>query len=70
MLERWAFRAFAVLVNTPGLYLFAKEAGRMLDPLRKLVQGTVLDPVKPWTATRDLPPVAEESFKEWWRNRR
>ena len=70
MLERWAFRAFAVLVNTPGLYLFAKETGRMLDPLRKLVQGTVLDPVKPWTATRDLPPVAEESFKEWWRNRR
>jgi L-lactate dehydrogenase complex protein LldF len=68
--ERWAYRAYAFLVNRPGLYLFAKELGRRLDLLRRMVQGTPLDPVKPWTATRELPPVAEESFKEWWRNRR
>jgi hypothetical protein len=38
--------------------------------LRLRLQGTPLDPVKSWTRTRDLPPVAPESFKEWWRNRR
>jgi L-lactate dehydrogenase complex protein LldF len=69
-IERLAYRGFAFLINRPGLYLFAKEMGRLLDPLRRMVQGTVLDPIKPWTATRDLPPVANESFKEWWRNRK
>jgi L-lactate dehydrogenase complex protein LldF len=69
-LERLAYRLFAFVVNRPGLYQFGKELARLFDPLRRRVQGTVLDPAKAWTATRDLPPVAEESFKEWWRNRR
>lgn len=69
-LERFAYRMFAFVVNRPGLYQFGKELARMFDPLRRHLQGTALDPVKPWTATRDLPPIADESFKEWWRNRR
>ena len=69
-LERLAYRGFAFLVNHPGIYQFAKELGRIFEPLRRRLQGTKLDPVKPWTQTRDLPPMPQESFKEWWRSRR
>lgn len=69
-LEQLAYRLFAFVVNRPGLYQFGKELARKFEPLRRRLQGTKLDPVKPWTATRDLPPMAGESFKEWWRNRR
>jgi L-lactate dehydrogenase complex protein LldF len=68
--ERTAYRLLAWLLNSPGLYQFAKECGRILEPLRRRAQGTLLDPVRPWTRTRDLPPVAGVTFKEWWRSRR
>jgi len=69
-IERVAWRAHAFVVNTPALYQFAQEVGRIVEPLRRRLQGTPLDPAQSWTRTRDLPPVAGESFKEWWRNRR
>jgi len=69
-LERLVWRLHAELITHPGLYQFAKELGRIFEPLRRLTEGTLLDPVRSWTTTRALPPVAPESFKEWWRNRR
>lgn len=69
-LEQMAYKAFAFLVNRPGLYQFAKEMGRLTEPLQRLIRHTPLDPARAWVATRDLPPVADESFKEWWRNRK
>jgi L-lactate dehydrogenase complex protein LldF len=68
-LEQLAYRLFAFVVNRPGLYQFGKELARKFEPLRRRLQGTKFDPIKPWTATRDLPPMAGESFKEWWRGR-
>jgi len=68
--ERKAYQVFAWVVNRPAIYRIAKQCGRILDPIRRAVQGTVLDPVKPWTKTRDLPPMPEQSFKEWHRNRK
>lgn len=67
--ERLGFRAFAFVVNRPTLYQFCKEMARVFYPFSRWFQGTALDPMKPWTATRDLPPPANQSFKEWWRNR-
>jgi Domain of unknown function (DUF3390) len=32
--------------------------------------GTVFDPVRPWTQTRDTPEVATESFHAWWAKRK
>jgi L-lactate utilization protein LutB len=69
-IERLAWRAHAFVINTPALYQFGQEVARSVEPLRLRLQGTPLDPVRSWTRTRDLPPVAPESFKEWWRNRR
>jgi L-lactate dehydrogenase complex protein LldF len=68
--ERLAFKLFAAIVNRPGLYQFAKRAGRMLQKLHTLIRGTRLDPAYGWTKTRDLPPIAKQSFKEYWRGRR
>ncbi len=68
--ERLAYRLFAFVINRPGLYRFAKEAGRLTEPLQKLIRDTPLDPARAWTGTRDLPPMPEQSFKEWWEERR
>jgi L-lactate dehydrogenase complex protein LldF len=67
--ERLAYKLFAFVANRPKLWAFGKELSRLGEPIQKTLQGTPLDPVKPWTKTRDLPPLASESFKDWWRNR-
>jgi L-lactate dehydrogenase complex protein LldF len=67
--ERLAYRLFAFVVNQPGLYHLSKKFARLVQPLHSLVKGTCLDPARAWTGTRDLPPVASETFKEWWSKR-
>jgi L-lactate dehydrogenase complex protein LldF len=68
--ERLALRGFAFIVNRPGLYRLVKRAGRLLQRFHPLVKGSRLDPARAWTRTRELPPVARETFKEYWRRRR
>ena len=68
-LEQLAFKFFAFMITRPGLYQFVKQAGRLLQKLHPLVKGTRLDPAYAWTQTRDLPPIAPQTFKEFWRAR-
>jgi L-lactate dehydrogenase complex protein LldF len=69
--KEWiGFKSFVVLANHPKLWAFAKKFARVMQPLQKFVKGTRLDPGYHWTRTRDLPPLAKESFKDWWRNRK
>ena len=42
----------------------------LFQPLQRPNKGTVLDPAQAWTKTRDLAPIARESFKDWWRKRK
>jgi L-lactate dehydrogenase complex protein LldF len=67
--ERLAFQAFAFVVNRPGVYRFVTRAGRLLQILHPVVKGTRLDPAYTWTKTRELPPIASQTFKEYWRQR-
>ena len=67
--ERVAFKLFAWAMNHPGLYDAGKSVARWLQPLHRFIKGTHLDPAKSWTKTRDLPPIADRTFKEYWRNR-
>jgi len=67
--ERLAFKSFAFVVNRPALYQFVKKAARLLQRMHPLVKGTRLDPARSWTRTRELPPIARQTFKEYWRTR-
>jgi L-lactate dehydrogenase complex protein LldF len=67
--EKLAFKAFAFVINHPSVYQTVKRAGRVLQLFHPLVKGTRLDPAYAWTKTRDLPPIASQTFKEYWRHR-
>lgn len=69
-LEKFAFKVFAFVINRPGIYSLARNAARILQKLHPLVKGTRLDPAYAWTKTRDLPPVAKQTFKEFWKARK
>jgi L-lactate dehydrogenase complex protein LldF len=68
--ERIAYKIFAFVVNRPAVYSLGKKLARVFQPLHGLVKGTVLDPARAWTKTRELQPLAKQSFKEWWKERR
>jgi L-lactate dehydrogenase complex protein LldF len=63
------FKTFATVMNRPWLYRTVRTLSRWLQPFHRLVKGTRLDPLYPWTKTRELPPVAPQTFREYWRNR-
>lgn len=67
--ESVIFRLFAWAMNSPGLYSAGKSVARWLQPFHGLIKGTRLDPASSWTKTRDLPPIADQTFKEYWKNR-
>lgn len=69
-LERLAFKLFAAIINRPWLYQLAKRMGRTGQRFHPLIKGGRLDPARAWTRTRELPPIARESFKEYWRRER
>jgi L-lactate dehydrogenase complex protein LldF len=68
--EHTTYKLFAFAANHPQLWHFGKKLARIFQPLQKPVKGTVLDPAKAWTKTRDLPPLAAESFRDWWKKRK
>jgi L-lactate dehydrogenase complex protein LldF len=68
--EQFVYDVFTSFVNHPFVWWLGKKAARMFQPLHKIIRGSPLDPVRAWTKTRDLPPVAGVSFKDWWRKRK
>ena len=70
--ERLAMDAVgAVLAGPKRMQLAEKLAGRIfaaLAPHGKL--GPLPGPLGRWTATRDAPVPARESFRDWWRHAR
>jgi L-lactate dehydrogenase complex protein LldF len=69
-IERLAFKIFGFVVSRPSCYAFIRSAARLAQKFHPLVKGKRFDPAFAWTRTRDLPPIARETFKEYWRKRR
>jgi len=64
--ERAAMRALARVFASPRLYERAQRLARLADRPGRRVPG----PLAQWTRTRDLRPVAKETFREWWSRER
>ncbi|MFD8147227.1 lactate utilization protein B [Streptomyces sp. NPDC059708] len=61
--ERAAMRAARLLLDHPG----ALRAGeRLLARARRLRPRRLPGPGRAWTATRDLPDLPAEPFRDWW----
>ncbi len=67
--QKFAFKLFASVANKSGLWSLTTRLSRLGMKLRGLANGSIIDPARPWTKTRDLPPVAKQSFREWWKER-
>ena len=67
--EKLGFKAYAAVVDRPWLFRLAVKMARLGQPLHKLVYRGKLDPMRAWTATRDIPPIAEKTFREMWKER-
>jgi len=68
--QKIAFKLYAPIANKPALWSLATKLARVGQIFQKPVIGTAFDPAAAWTKTRDLPPVARQSFREWWRERK
>jgi L-lactate dehydrogenase complex protein LldF len=70
--ERAAMRAAAWTFGRPRRLARAEALGRLLQ--RPLARSGAIHrlpgPLAAWTRTRDLRPVARESFRRWWARRR
>ncbi|QCX80733.1 Lactate utilization protein B [Streptomyces sp. YIM 121038] len=65
--ERAAMRAARWVFRHPG----ALRAGqRLASRTRAAHPRTLPGPGRAWSATRDLPPVPAEPFRDWWRRTR
>ena len=67
--QRQLFKAYGVIAARPALWQLTTKLGRFAQRFHGLVKGTALDPAQAWTKTRDLPPIARQSFREWWKER-
>jgi L-lactate dehydrogenase complex protein LldF len=61
---------FSFFMKRPGLYRLGAKFGRALQPLHGVVRGSMLDPAKRWTQTREVPKIARQTFTDWWLARR
>jgi hypothetical protein len=58
------------MMGHPALYRLAVVFGRVFQPLQGLVNGTILDPLRAWTGSRNFPKLAPKSFHEQWKKER
>ena len=76
-MERLAFKIFAIVMGSPGLYEWNAKVGRLFQrfitrdgKIGKLgaTLSRVAPPLGAWTSGRDLRPIARRSFRELWRD--
>jgi L-lactate dehydrogenase complex protein LldF len=70
--ERIGMRAFRWLMSDAARYARLAQLARHLLRFKNawVPEGSPLDLLRPWTASRDLPEPPRESFREWWQRTR
>jgi L-lactate dehydrogenase complex protein LldF len=72
-LEKAAFRMWSLLIRYRALYDAALQGGRLLQRLLPRHNGMIRrlpPPLSGWTRSRDLQPLARESFRQRWKRHR
>jgi L-lactate dehydrogenase complex protein LldF len=64
--ERATMRGLARVFSSARLYERAQRLARIGGGAARAVPS----PLTQWTRTRELPPVAKETFREWWQRER
>jgi len=70
VLERWGMRAWAAVCASASSYERAARWARRLQRwlhLQSPLRRCPLPPLSGWTRSRDLPLLAPQSFRAWWR---
>jgi L-lactate dehydrogenase complex protein LldF len=67
--EQLAFRLFASLTRFPWLVNLLARLSRHLLPFVHKFEPLLPAPIKAWTSSRELPPIARQSFRDYWRKR-
>ena len=67
--EKTAFKMFAVIANSTMIWQLIKPLARLGQRLHPLIKASWFDPARVWTQTRELPKIAPQTFKEYWRTR-
>jgi L-lactate dehydrogenase complex protein LldF len=64
-----AFKGFEGTMKRPALYNISSKAGRLAQKplLRESSVRPIPGPLTSWTDSRELPPLAEKSFRELWK---
>ena len=68
--QKLVFRLWAAVMKRPGLFQWAGRMGRFQIRCTRPLAGTLLDPLRKWRKTRDLPDPPQRSFRDWWEGRR
>jgi L-lactate dehydrogenase complex protein LldF len=69
-LEKIFQAGMTFIMTHTALYKIAAQMGRLAQPLQRMVSGTLLDPLRPWTKTRSFPALAKKSFRQQWAERK
>jgi L-lactate dehydrogenase complex protein LldF len=69
--ERLLMRAASFVFGSARRLRFAQRVGRLVQRpfLHHGIVRRVPPPLSRWTSTRDLKPVAPQSFRDWWHSR-
>jgi len=66
-----AMKSYAAAFSSPLLFELGERAASALSAAAGDVPFTQLPPpLDGWTASRDFPPFARQSFRDWWRENR
>jgi L-lactate dehydrogenase complex protein LldF len=66
--ERLLWAGFGMVMTRPRLYAIATSLAPFAQRLHRFIEGSLVDPLRAWTKTRDLPDAAPQTFHREWRD--
>lgn len=70
--ERINFRLWNLVMQSERIYQICIFLSRIAQKVSRLlgIEGSPLDPMKGWSQNRTLPTIANQTFRDWWQQRK